>query len=80
MAASLLPKSRGVETVTNVGGGGGDCVLCRSPISEEGSHVVIRWATPSGGEQSAALHPLCHGIWLVIAKRVRQQPVPKRRG
>jgi hypothetical protein len=73
ISAGLLPVSRGVGTATT-GGDGADCVLCESVINHGSKHLVLQWIDAPADDRTAALHPMCHGVWYVIAKKVPQTP------
>jgi hypothetical protein len=73
MSAGVLPLTRGVATETT-GGDGVECVLCESDINHGSKHLVIRWTVAPADDRTAALHPMCHGVWFVIAKKVAQTP------
>jgi hypothetical protein len=77
MTAGLLPPTRDVEVLDDVMTRD-RCALCESEISEGRPRFVLRWKRTATDESSAALHPLCHGIWLVVAKKGSAQPVHKR--
>ena len=78
IAAGSLPKTRDVEVLADVLTRD-QCALCEAEIGERKPHFMLRWQRTATDESSAALHPLCHGIWLVIAKKVSEQPEYKRR-
>ena len=72
-AAGMLPRSGDVEQ-EHGSELAANCSLCSEAITAGTPHVFLRWTDGvAGGVRTAALHPYCHGIWLVTG-RPRQPP------
>jgi hypothetical protein len=74
-AAGSLPRHGGDAEQEYGSNLAADCSLSGSLIENGSPHVVLRWTDEvAGGARTAALHPYCHGIWLVTG-RPRQPAV-----
>jgi hypothetical protein len=72
LAEERLQKGElpGDVPVTTLGGSslGAPCGLCRDQVRVGEPEIELVWSTADAMQKSAALHPACHGAWLVAAR------------